>query len=76
MNEEYKIYSYFIAMDPIKGQCKQPSLWGYEKEENNILPLIYFQKPKWLDEESFKKIVKSIKLEINEEIIVKEEKEQ
>jgi len=49
---------------PITGICKQPSMWGHDIEKKGIYPLIYFQKPKWMDEESFKLIVSSVTLNL------------
>lgn len=62
----YVINSYSISTEPLSGICKQPALWGdgYGKHGNTSIPLIYFQKPKWIDEESFLQIVKSIQLNL------------
>ena len=59
-----KLKTYEINRKPIQGICKQPSMWGTCADNNGIYPLIYFQKPKWMDEESFKLIVSSITLNL------------
>jgi len=59
-----KLKTYEINRKPIQGICKQPSMWGTDADNNGIYPLIYFQKPKWMDEESFKLIVSSVTLNL------------
>ena len=61
-----KIISYSITTEPLSGICKRPALWAEcLGEHGNIsCPLIYFQKPKWIDEKSFLEIVKSIRLDL------------
>jgi hypothetical protein len=48
---------------PIRGICKRPAIWGHMTVDgmpNGMVPLVYFQKPKWLDEETFHEIVKTV----------------
>ena len=54
--------SYSICK-PIKGLCKSYGLWA--NSGNSTAPLVYFTKPKWIKEETFIKIVNSIRLELN-----------
>jgi len=62
MKSYKEVKDYEISLEPILGFCKRPALWGYCG--NEIVPLVYFQKPKWITEESFLEIVKNIKLEL------------
>jgi len=59
-----KLKAYEINIKPISGICKQPSMFGHNAENNSISPIIYFQKPKWMAQESFELIVKNIRLEL------------
>jgi hypothetical protein len=55
-----KADSYHIS-EPIKSICKSHGLWI--SEGNGYAPLIYFQKPKWIeDEELWQRIVTSIRI--------------
>ena len=65
-NDRIKVTAYSISINPISGICKQPALWAVLTGEhcNASFPLIYFQKPKWLNESSFLKIVKSVRLDL------------
>ena len=50
---------------PIKGICKQNALWGEVKSDivekhYYHTPLVYFQKPKWIDDGTFQTIIDSI----------------
>ena len=62
----YVINTYSISTKPLTNICKQPALWGDScgKHGNTSVPLIYFQKPKWISEESFLKIIESIHLNL------------
>jgi hypothetical protein len=62
----YAIKSYSISTAPLSGICKQPAVWGDVVGEhgNTSVPLVYFQKPKWIDDESFIGVVKSIQLNL------------
>jgi len=66
---QYTIDCCFISTTPVKGICKSPALWGNCNKNNSmIFPLIYFRKPKWLDDESFSKIVESMEIVFPENI--------
>ena len=68
-----KLKTYEINRKPIQGICKQPSMWGTCADNNGIYPLIYFQKPKWMAQESFELIVKNIKLDLPQNTEIKRE---
>jgi len=67
-----QLENYDIAIKGLKGICKSPSIWGSVKGKNELVPLIYFQKPKWMDEDDFYEIVRSVKLRIPKEKEFKE----
>ena len=56
-----KIESYSIA-SPIKGVCKSHGIWA--QEGNKTAPLVYLQRPKWIPENEWKKIIDSIRLDL------------
>lgn len=66
-----KISKFEICIDGIKNICKQPSLWGADEDTHELRPLVYFQKPKWIDEDSFKEIISSIRLHLPKDFRVK-----
>lgn len=41
---------------PMQGICKQSGIWC-QSETGGINPVMYFQKPKWISQESFDKII-------------------
>ena len=48
---------------PINGICKQYGIWLNGIDGKNILaPLVYFQKPKWIDEKQWKEIMTKLNL--------------
>jgi hypothetical protein len=48
---------------PMKGICKQYSVWLNQVDGKNVVfPLVFFQKPKWIDAEQWKKIMSDIGL--------------
>ena len=59
-----KIKSYFVS-SPIKGICKQYGIW-VSGNVNSIMPLIYLQKPKYIDENKWDEICKSVKITLPE----------
>jgi len=59
-----KLKAYEINIKPISGICKQPSMFGHNAENNSISPIIYFQKPKWMAQESFELIIENLRLDI------------
>ena len=65
-----KLKKYEISVKPISGICKSPSMWGYNSERNEICPLIYFRKPKWISQKSFKKIINNIRLDLPKDTIL------
>lgn len=60
--EEYSVSG------PIKGLCKQSAVWI--TEGNVSAPLFYIARPKWIkDDEAWKEIVKSIKIDLRRDEI-------
>jgi len=49
---------------PVKGMVKQWGLWV--KENHQIAPLVYFQKPKWIQESQWEQIVNAIEINLPE----------
>jgi hypothetical protein len=47
--------------------CEVSNHWGHAKEKNCIFPVAYLRKPKWMDEESWKKVVDCIELKMPNE---------
>lgn len=48
---------------PIHGICKQYGIWlDGINGENVTAPLVYFQKPKWIDEKQWKSIMERVGL--------------
>lgn len=47
---------------PVKGMVKQWGLWVMEG--NQIAPLVYFQKPKWIKESQWAEIVNAIEINL------------
>lgn len=56
-----KIETYSVA-SPIKGICKSYAIWG--QEGNEMAPLAYFTKPKWISDTDFIKIINSLTLNL------------
>lgn len=60
------------SIDKTKEFAKSVIIWGEieriddlnNKKNYSLAPLIYLQKPKWISEESFEKIVSGIKLDL------------
>ena len=65
-----KLKSYSISIEDNR-PVKSPTLWGHDSEKNSITPLVYFRKPKCISEESFKKIVEGITLNISKDLEIK-----
>ena len=65
-----KIESYSISIEN-NGHVKSPTLWVQRKDKNAIYPLIYFRKPKWVDEDDFKKVLENIKLHLPQDFELK-----
>lgn len=66
------------SIDKTKKFAKSIIIWGEIRHEKDIgpityrmEPLIYLQKPKWLSEESFEKIVSRIELNLKEGLELK-----
>ena len=53
---------FYSISPPVKGLTKSFVIWI--REESTIYPLVYLQKPKWISDKSFKKIVLSIRLDL------------
>ena len=62
-----EIDSLELCVEEIKDICKQPSLWIVRSDNNGLWPLIYFQKPKWIDKKTFRRIIKTIEFNIPKE---------
>lgn len=57
---KFKSYSY---CKPITGVCKQYGVWLNEVDGKNVnAPLVYFQKPSWIDEKQWLEIMKQVGL--------------
>lgn len=65
-----KLESYSISVED-NSPFKSPTLWGNRADKNETYPLVYFRKPKWVSEESFKEIVKSITVSLPKDIEIK-----
>lgn len=72
MKKTSKLEKYSKTTHPISGICKRSALWGHKG--SRIFPLIYFQKPKWISEESFTKIIESIELNLDKNTKIKGDK--
>lgn len=58
-----KFKSYVVEPEPIKHVCKQPSIWGVVRgKAYTHMPLMYLQKPSWMDAEDFKEIAKTVQI--------------
>lgn len=70
---EFKVKSYQIEIKGIDNICKSPSLWmTFEtKTGSSFSPVVYFKKPKWISEESFINIVKSIEINLPKNTIIR-----
>lgn len=68
-----KIASYYIGK-PITGFCKRRAIWC-DNGKGCHFPLVYFQKPKWLSEETYQTIVDSIMVNLPVDFEVMEDKE-
>lgn len=62
-----KLKSYSISIED-NGPVKSPTLWGNHADKNETYPLVYFRKPKWISEESFKEIVKTITVSLSKDL--------
>lgn len=58
----YAIDGYSIAADGLQGRVKSPIVYGHDHHKNCLFPLVYLGKPKWMKDEDFKKVVKSIQI--------------
>lgn len=48
---------------PVSGICKQYGIWLNGINEKNVTaPLVYFQKPEWIDKKQWKEIMQRIGL--------------
>lgn len=56
------IKSYSVSPNGLEGRVKSPIIWGHWGSV--IAPLAYIQKPKWLDEDDFKKVVEALELNL------------
>jgi hypothetical protein len=58
-----KLGSYSISSRPISGVCKRAAIWGHEQDTGTTFPLAYLQRPKWVTDEAWEKILHAINLE-------------
>lgn len=65
-----KIESYSILTTGLR-PIKSPAIWVCKKDTNGMYPLVYFKKPKWVDEDDFKKVLESIKLHLPQDFELK-----
>lgn len=49
---------YIFKSDPIPGVCKQYGIWV--ETGNNSYPLVYFQKPKWIDDKHWDNLIANL----------------
>ena len=58
------LISYEVNKKGVSGICKQPAIWGMFSDGKNehIAPLVYLQKPKWMTNKQFTKILDAITL--------------
>jgi hypothetical protein len=56
------LVGYSISTDGL-AYIKSAAIYGHYKP-NTIAPLVYLQKPKWVSDEDFKRIISSLKLEL------------
>ena len=64
-NEEHTLKNmraYSISPNGLEGRVKSPIIYGHWG--NTISPLAYIQKPKWVSDEDFARVVKSLCLEL------------
>jgi len=54
---------YSVEIDGIEGICRSPSFWG--DNGNNLYPLVYFRKPKWMTDKDFKHLVTCLHLALD-----------
>lgn len=55
----------FMYSSPRKGQSKQYAIIAMAKDSNRAMPIIYLQRPKWIEDDAvWLEIVKSIRLEL------------
>ena len=64
---------------PIQGICKQSGLWAEVESDlvvgySYVTPLVYFQKPKWIDEDVFKEIIKALTISLPKDFKLKHAK--
>jgi hypothetical protein len=59
-----QLKGYEINLNGIQGVSKSPGIWGHVKGENMTIPLMFLKKPKWMVQEDFNMIVKSIQIYI------------
>jgi hypothetical protein len=63
----YTMSEWSKSPNGLEGRVKSPIIWGHAKEKNCIFPVAYLRKPKWMDEESWKKVVDCIELKMPNE---------
>ncbi len=62
----YTISEWSKSPDGLEGRVKSPIIWGHAKEKSCIFPIAYLRKPKWMDDESWMKVVNCIELNMPE----------
>jgi hypothetical protein len=58
-----KLKSYEINKTGFKGICKMPGIWALSLDLPALYPLVYFKKPKWMDEATFMKVIEAIRFD-------------
>jgi hypothetical protein len=59
-----KIAKYSIQTKSMKPLCVSPSVWGTVQKTNEMVPLMFFKKPKWMHQDDFIELVKTVQLYI------------
>lgn len=72
----YTVSEWSKSRKGIEGRIKSPIIWGHAKEKNCIFPLAYLRKPKYMNNDSWMKVVDSIRLNMPETFIKFDEPEQ
>ena len=69
-----KLESYSIDKEGVKGICKSPAIWGNNMNTNEVYPLVYLGKPKWMTDEAFNKVLDGLRLDLPQFTYLEREK--
>ena len=65
-------YTFYRTLNSVEGVCKQAALWVHDKDTNTDYPLVYFQKPKWISEVGWCKLLSHLDITLPENFNVDE----